>query len=254
AIRSSTGGSPDAATGTSAPAPPATRDASSRAMILSGFRSAIVVATSFRIEGVLDLGRRDVAGPFQVHHLAVLLQEVELAFPVVPHHEHRRPVAANVVDLLFPRVLREHLVDVPDGFEHRLPVLVVQQRRLVLALVEFVRGQTHHQPVTQRPRPAQEVDVADVEDVKRSVGDDGLHWLSMLPTGGMPSPSTSLSCLPRSTTRAALRSSTWSKNRRRFQASAARSTSFGGSNRDSRALASSSNERHTGPGNTKSRS
>src|SRR5690606_37869564 len=115
-------------------------------------------------------------------------------------------VAPDVVHLLLPRALREHLVDVPDRFQHRLAVLVVQQRRLVLALVEFVRGQTHHQPVTQRPRPAQEVDVADVEDVERSVGEDGLPWLSTWPTGGMPSPSTSLSCLPRSTTRAALRS------------------------------------------------
>src|SRR5690606_38134790 len=142
-----------------------------------------------------------------IDHLAVFGKEVEPPFPVVTHHKDGSAILSDVIHLLFPCMFGKHFVHIPDRLEHRLPVLVVQQRRLVLTLVEFVRGQTHHQPVTQRPRPAQEVDVADVEDVKRSVGDDGLHWLSMLPTGGMPSPSTSLSCLTRSTTRAALRSS-----------------------------------------------
>src|SRR5688572_33036049 len=87
-------------------------------------------------ERLLDLGRRDVLGPRQVAHLAILRQEVELAFPVVPHHEYVGCIPLYVVDLLVPPCLRKHLVDPANRLQYRTPVLVGQEGRLVLALVD----------------------------------------------------------------------------------------------------------------------
>src|SRR5690606_4561105 len=120
-------------------------------------------------------------GAWQVAHLADFPQEVELARPVVADHERGHPVFPDVIQLLFPGALRDDQVDVADGLQHDLAVLVVEQRRLVLGAVELVRGQADDQAVSERACAPEQVDVADVEDVEGPVGDDGARHV-----GGPP--------------------------------------------------------------------
>src|SRR5690606_25428627 len=207
--------------------------------------------TSGLVDVLLDGSAGYVVGARQVDDLTVRPKVIEPSGPVVAHHEHVGAVAPDVVHLLLPRALREHLVDVPDRFQHRLAVLVVEQRGLVLALVELVGRQADDQAVAERAGAPEQVDVPDVQDIECPVGDHRLHAARSV-AGGAATSRAAYRLRTRWTTRQALASSVWSKNRRVRHARAVASGSP--SSRDSRAADSWPKSLHTGPGNTCSRS
>jgi putative ABC transport system ATP-binding protein len=118
-------------------------------------------------------GRGDRRRPGQVVHRADVLELVELAGPVVTHHQHVGAVLEDVVPLLLQALLDEHLVDRAQR-SHDLHPLVLGEHRgpALLAFVEGVRGHADDEPVPQGGGPFDDPQMPDVEHVEGAERDD----------------------------------------------------------------------------------
>lgn len=111
----------------------------------------------------------------EVDDLALVFEEVELAFPVVAHYERVDVVLVDISRLLLPVVFRNDEVDVADRLEHVLALFVAEVRLLALACVELVAGESNHQVVALVLAPLEQADMPVVEQVEGSVSDDSSH-------------------------------------------------------------------------------
>ena len=110
---------------------------------------------------------------WQIDHLAVLFEIVEVAFPVRSYGEDIHVVFLDVVDLLPFVLLDDHLIDVArlldrlDTFHHAVPCV-----HLPALKIEVVSGHPHNQPITKLLCPAQQIDMPLMQYIKGTVGDD----------------------------------------------------------------------------------
>ena len=91
------------------------------------------------VEIVLDLCRRDFRRARQIDHLAVGLQKIKLAGPVIAHDKGVDMVLLNIRDFLFPVFLRYDQIDIADGFYQLLALFIAEVAFLFLLVpVEFI--------------------------------------------------------------------------------------------------------------------
>ena len=126
-----------------------------------------------------DLSARNALRPGHVDHLAVGVQMIEFALPIVADHQDVHAVAADVRDLL-PQVLfhddlvRETgLLDAPDALRQRL-----MHRQFSTPEIVILARHAHDQVVSVRPRALQNIQMSVMEHVKCSVSDDFFHRFS----------------------------------------------------------------------------
>ncbi|MNR36152.1 hypothetical protein D3C85_1540480 [compost metagenome] len=98
---------------------------------------------------------------------------IELAVPVTAHDEGIDAMLANVIDLLFPRVLRDHQVDATERLDDLLALGIGDQRLLALQPVELVGGHRDYRPLAQLAHTLEQAQMADMEHIEGTVGDDG---------------------------------------------------------------------------------
>ena len=128
-------------------------------------------------EVALDLRGGDLGSTGEVDNLAEVLQVLEAiaALPIGAHHDRVDVILAHILRLLLPARLGNDEVNIADGLEQLLALLVGEVALLALSTVELVGGEGDHKIVTQRLCAAQQVDVAVVEEIESSVGENALH-------------------------------------------------------------------------------
>lgn len=88
----------------------------------------------------LHLGRGDLRGARQIHHLApLLLEEIEPALPVIPDHEGINVILVDVGALLSPVLLGNNQVNVTNRLKKLLSLLIGEVTLLALLVpVELI--------------------------------------------------------------------------------------------------------------------
>ena len=87
---------------------------------------------------LFDLARGNALGARQINDFAVILEEIEFALPVIAHNKNIDIVLHNVVDLLFPGVLRQNLVHIFNSLKDLFAVLKAVISFFALDRVELV--------------------------------------------------------------------------------------------------------------------
>src|SRR5699024_11054089 len=123
----------------------------------------------------LDPRGRDLGSARQIDDLALVLEEVELAFPIVTHHKGFDVVLLHVSRLLFPVVFRNDEVNVADGLEHVLALFIGEVRFLPLPGIELIARQCNDQVVALLFASLEQSNVPIMEQVESSVSDDSFH-------------------------------------------------------------------------------
>ena len=128
---------------------------------------------------MLYLGGADLRRAGEIDHFtAFLAQEVEFALPVVADDKGVDVVFVHVAALLVLVLLRNDQIDIADGFQQRLALLVGEVALLVLLVpVEFIGGKAHDQIIPQRLGSFEQVDVSVVQQIKCAVCDNSFHRL-----------------------------------------------------------------------------
>ena len=100
--------------------------------------------SSLLLSGVkfsFDLRGGDFRGAGEIDHFALILQEVELAFPVVAHDKDIDVVFFHIGFLLVPVVFGNNQIYIADGLQHGLTLFIGKIAFLLLLVpVEFVGG------------------------------------------------------------------------------------------------------------------
>lgn len=119
----------------------------------------------------------DLGSAGEVDDLTEILQVLEAiaALPIGALHDRIDVILAHILRLLLPARLGNDEVNIADGLEQLLALLVGEVTLLALSTVELVGGEGDHKIVTQRLCAAQQVDVAVVEEIESSVGENALH-------------------------------------------------------------------------------
>ena len=126
---------------------------------------------------LFDLGRADFRRARKVYDLySFVLQEVELPFPVITHDEGINVIFMHVAALLIPVFFRDHQIHVADRLQERFSLLIGEIAFLLLFLpVEFVRGEADDQVIAVSLRPAEQIDMSVMKQVKGSVCNHASH-------------------------------------------------------------------------------
>src|SRR5690606_25762482 len=106
-----------------------------------------------------ELSSRDLPSSFEIDHLTVFLEEIELTFPIFPDYENIDTVRLHVVDLLLPGHFRDHEIHVSDRLEDRNALLERDQGLLALELVELVRRDGDDHAARHLLHSAEEIEV-----------------------------------------------------------------------------------------------
>ena len=97
---------------------------------------------------------------------------VEFSHPVIPHHQNVDSMVDHVIHFLAPRIFNNHLINEADGFDDHSPVRKGVIGFFLFDFVEFVTGQAYDQIFPQSFCPAQEIDVAAMQNIIAAVCDD----------------------------------------------------------------------------------
>ena len=110
-------------------------------------------------------------GARKIDHLAVLVQIVELPYPVGPDGKDIHVILLNIIDLLPHIVLDDHLIGIP-GRLHGLDALqdIVPDIELPPSAVKAIARHPDDQIIAEFLRPSKEVNVTLVKEVVGAVG------------------------------------------------------------------------------------
>ena len=120
------------------------------------------ILRSFSVQILFDLRCADFRRSRQADYLnALVAPDIKLPFPVVSHGKDVDVVFVHVGLFLIPVLLRDHEIDIPDGLQQVLSLLIRKVALfLLLRPIELIRRRRDDEVIPRLLRAAQEVDMS----------------------------------------------------------------------------------------------
>ncbi len=131
------------------------------------------VDTGDLVEVIFKYRGRYALGARQIVDLAVIIEKIKLAAPVIAHGKNIDAVLPDIVDLLLPTMFGYYLIDVLDRLDNLRPLLIRDQGFFILELIKLIGRYRYHQAITQGAHSTQQFEMTNMEHIEGAIGNDG---------------------------------------------------------------------------------